>query len=415
MSRLSISTPRTDKKQHTPLSLDELNDISDSDSNEQMLITEISTIQTDIQNAKRQKRTIDLKIEGLQHDLKCAEKARELGNGAAANIAAKLAAIFGEALKEEDLVIKVQQLQERAKNARQEVETLTAQLANLKISTPQKLRSSKRKVDQVNDEIQKAKLEEQKVDQQIIQVDNEIEMQQNQLRALNQEIDELVYKFNEAVGTQNLSVSEIRNKITKNSDEFVLDQCSRIAQALKLPFDKRMKASEFLDDLRDQITQLRRKVTPSNETEETFMQLSNQVETSLAELKSLNSQIKVLEKQKNELKVKATTEPIPIVEDPTPIIEQHMEMQAKRTRKLRKSLEDALKITGYDWIIPKSQRDVCSTYVKLIRSMQNEIAALNREEEPVPDLTVLQSKVQAVRKQNREIRHRIKTIVTDKH
>ena len=87
MSSLSISTPRTDKKKRTKLTLEELNDELDSDSNDQLIINEINTIQTDIQNAKRQKRQIDLKIEGLQHDLKCAEKAKELGNVAAANIA----------------------------------------------------------------------------------------------------------------------------------------------------------------------------------------------------------------------------------------------------------------------------------------------------------------------------------------
>ena len=45
--------------------------------------------------------------------------------------------------------------------------------------------------------------------------------------------------------------------------------------------------------------------------------------------------------------------------------------------------------------------------------MQTEIATLNQIEEQVPDLTVLQSKVQTVRKQNKEIRQRIKTIVNE--
>lgn len=413
MSSLSISTPRTDKKKRTQLTLEELNEELDSDSNEQLIVNEIATIQTDIQNAKRTKRQIDLKIEGLQHDLKCAEKAKELGNIAAANIAKKLAAIFGEALKEEDLIIKVQQLQERARVAHQEVETLTAELASLRISTPQKQRSSKRKIDVVNEDIQKAKAEEQRLDQQIMQVDNEIETKQNDLRNLNQEVEDLMFKFNEAVGSQSLSISEIRDKIIKNSDDFILEQCAKTAQALKIPFDPRMRLSGFIDDLRNRIIDLRRKVIPSKETEFQFQQLSNSVDSSLAELRSLNLQIKELEKKKNDLKFQFSTQPVQIVEDPTQIIEQHKEKQAKRTKKLRKSLKSALQIAGYDWIVPKSQKDVCELYIKLIRSMQTEIATLNREEDQVPDLTVLQSKVQSVRKQNREIRHRIKTIVNE--
>lgn len=413
MSSLSISTPRTDKKKRTQLTLEELNEELDSDSNEQLIVNEIATIQTDIQNAKRTKRQIDLKIEGLQHDLKCAEKAKELGNIAAANIAKKLAAIFGEALKEEDLIIKVQQLQERARVAHQEVETLTAELASLRISTPQKQRSSKRKIDVVNEDIQKAKAEEQRLDQQIMQVDNEIETKQNDLRNLNQEVEDLMFKFNEAVGSQSLSISEIRDKIIKNSDDFILEQCAKTAQALKIPFDPRMRLSGFIDDLRNRIIDLRRKVIPSKETEFQFQQLSNSVDSSLAELRSLNLQIKELEKKKNDLKYQFSTQPVQIVEDPTQIIEQHKEKQAKRTKKLRKSLKSALQIAGYDWIVPKSQKDVCELYIKLIRSMQTEIATLNREEDQVPDLTVLQSKVQSVRKQNREIRHRIKTIVNE--
>lgn len=413
MSSLSISTPRTDKKKRTQLTLEELNEELDSDSNEQLIVNEIATIQTDIQNAKRTKRQIDLKIEGLQHDLKCAEKAKELGNIAAANIAKKLAAIFGEALKEEDLIIKVQQLQERARVAHQEVETLTAELASLRISTPQKQRSSKRKIDVVNEDIQKAKAEEQRLDQQIMQIDNEIETKQNDLRNLNQEVEDLMFKFNEAVGSQSLSISEIRDKIIKNSDDFILEQCAKTAQALKIPFDPRMRLSGFIDDLRNRIIDLRRKVIPSKETEFQFQQLSNSVDSSLAELRSLNLQIKELEKKKNDLKFQFSTQPVQIVEDPTQIIEQHKEKQAKRTKKLRKSLKSALQIAGYDWIVPKSQKDVCELYIKLIRSMQTEIATLNREEDQVPDLTVLQSKVQSVRKQNREIRHRIKTIVNE--
>ncbi|KAK8870174.1 hypothetical protein M9Y10_008051 [Tritrichomonas musculus] len=413
MSSLSISTPRTDKKKRAQFTLEELNEVSDSDSNDQILINEIETIQADVQNAKRQKRQIDLKIEGLQHDLKCAEKAKELGNVAAANIAKKLAAIFGEALKEEDLIVKVQQLQERARVAHQEVETLTAQLASLRISTPQKQRSSQRKIDVVNDDIQKAKAEEQRLDQQIMEVDNEIEMKQNDLRNLNQEVEELMFKFNEAVGSESLSISEIREKIIKNSDDFILEQCARTAQALKIPFDPRMRLSGFIDDIRKRIVDLRKKVTPSRETESHFQQLSNTVESSLAELKSLNLQIKELEKKKNDLKFQFSTQPVQIIEDPSPIIDQHKEAQALRTKKLRKSLKSALQIAGYDWIVPKSQKDVCELYIKLIRTMQNEIASLNREEEEVPDLTVLQSKVQSVRKQNREIRHRIKTIVNE--
>lgn len=413
MSSLSISTPRTDKKKRTQLTLEELNDELDSDSNEQLIVNEIAIIQTDIQNAKRQKRQIDLKIEGLQHDLKCAEKAKELGNVAAANIAKKLASIFGEALKEEDLIVKVQQLQERARVAHQEVETLTAELASLRISTPQKQRSSKRKIDVVNEDIQKAKAEEQRLDQQIMQVDNEIELRQNELKNLNQEVEDLMFKFNEAVGSQSLSISEIRDKIIKNSDDFILEQCAKTAQALKIPFDPRMRLSGFIDDLRNRIIDLRRRVTPSRETESQFQQLSNSVESSLAELKSLNLQIKELEKKKNDLKFQCSTQPVQIVEDPTPIIEQHKEKQAKRTKKLRKSLKSALQIAGYDWIVPKSQKDICELYIKLIRTMQTEIATLNREEEQVPDLTVLQSKVQSVRKQNKEIRHRIRTIVNE--
>ena len=412
---MSISTPRTDEKQHTALSLKELNDDSGSDSGEQVMIQEISNLQSDIQNAKRQKRQIDLKIESLQHDLKCAEKARELGNGAAASIAKRLASIFGEALKEEDLIGKIQQLQQRSREARQEVESLNVQLANLRVSTPQKQRSSQRKMDAIREEIQKAKIEEQTLTQQIHEVDNEIDQKQEELNNLNMEIDDIVAQFNEAVGTKNLTVPEIRDKIYHNSDQFILSQCERVSKLLKLPFDPRMRVSEFIDDLRERISNLRKKVTPSDETDEKFEQLTRDVDMSLAELKEINSQIRKLEKEKKELKVQISTEVPAIVEDSSPVIGEQIEQQNRRTKKLRNSLKEALSIAGYDWILPKSQRDLCDLYITLLRTMQHDIASLEHEEDPTPDLTILRSKVHSVRKQNREIRHRIHNLVSEKH
>lgn len=413
MSVFSISTPRTDQRKHTQLSFQDLNNSSDSDSRDQILVDEIQTLKSDVQQAKKRKRQLDLKIEGLQHDLQCAQRAKEIGNVAAASVAKQIAAIFGEALKEEDLIIKVQELQERAKNAHQEVERLKIQLGSLQITTPQKQKSTIQNIDQINENMQTSLEEERKLDQQIIQVDNQIELKQNDLRKLKLEVEDLTLKFNGAIGSQNLRVSEIRDQIIKNSDEYILEQCSKAAQSLKIPFDPRMRLSGFIDDLRQRIISLRRMITPSHESDAEFQKLSQRVEASLAELRSLNSQIHILERQKNDLKFQLTTNPIQIVEDPSPFFEQHKQEQDKRTKKLRKSLKAALESVGYDWIVPKSQKDVCELYIKLIRSMQNELAELNQDVDPEPDLTVLQSKVKAVRRQNREIRHRIKAITNE--
>ena len=66
---------RTPRKGHHSLSLDEL-DSSDDSSQENVLVHEIVKLQKSVQQSQREKRQLDLKIEGLEHDIVCAEKAR---------------------------------------------------------------------------------------------------------------------------------------------------------------------------------------------------------------------------------------------------------------------------------------------------------------------------------------------------
>lgn len=401
----SFATPG--KKSHHPLSIEDLDD-SDDNSEAGVLVDEISKLQKTVQQTKKEKRQLDLRIEGLEHDLMCAEKARQIGNNAAMNVAKRLAALFGEALKEEDLVPKVQQLQERVLKARQEVESLQTHLANLKMATPMAKKDHKKRLESINEEIAGAKMEEQKLINQISKIDKDIKERQDDLKQVQSEISALKARFNTAVGGDNWSVAEIREKIAKNSDEYLLDQCALAAQSMGIEFDPRSQISGFIDDLRQRIIDLRNEVTPTRSSEERFDAMAQSVQTAMAELKDVTSEVKKLERERNSLQMQLDTRPPVIVENYQPLLDEEKRVQEKRTAKLRQGLENALQMVGYDWEVPKSNHKVCAMYVKLIKDLQAETTALDNADDPAPDLSVLQSKVDSVRRQNRQLRKRIK-------
>ena len=396
---------RTPRKGHHSLSLDEL-DSSDDSSQENVLVHEIVKLQKSVQQSQREKRQLDLKIEGLEHDIVCAEKARAIGNNAALNVMKRLGILFGEALKEEDLVPKIQQLQERARNAKQEVESLKAQLASLKVSTPRAQKDNQKLMQAVRDEIEEAKAEEQRLINRMSDIDEEIEDKQIELKRVQGEIESLNNRFKSAVGSTAWSVSEVKERIDRNSDEFLLDLCARVAHTVGIPFDPRGQLSGFLDDLKERIIDLRNSVTPSRDNDERFEALSRQVEEAMTEFKDIARDVKHMEKEKKELRTRVETTTRAPNEDDGFVCDEKQKHD-QRTKKLRKALQRALSEVGYNWEIPKTHSEVCEMYRRLIKSIDSEITQLSTMDYTKPDLTVLESKVDAVRRQNSQLRRQM--------
>lgn len=413
MSRISFSTPQSASKKRANLSIEDLDD-SSSGSSDDAILTDIKNLQKDVQENTLEKKRLEIKIEGLEHDLTCATKASEIGRNKSINIARRLAALFGEALKEEDLITKVQQLQDRANSARKEVEKLTNELNSLKAASPQQKRANKLLSSSIYDDIEKAKQEDQRICNEIDKVDSAIDKRKSEVQALRDEIEVLQQQFNQAVGGANYTITEIKDRIYKNSEDYVLEQCAQCAKSLGIPFDPRMRVSGFVEELSQRIETLRKKVTPSNESESKFDQLSNEVEEALYELKQVSQQVKTLEEQRDTIKQQSIMESPPIVVDYQPLIEKEKADHDIRTKKLRKTLKQAIETIGYDWVVPKSHKDICAIYIRFIKSLQDELSTLSEKSaqypQEEPDLTVLQSKVQTVKKQNRAIRHKIKKL-----
>ena len=400
---MSLRTPRS----HHPLSIEEL-DSSDDSSEASALVNEIARLQKSIQESKKEKRQWDLKIEGLEHDLACADKAREIGNNAALGVMKRLAVIFGEALKEEDLIPKVRQLQERAKTARDEVESLKSQLASLRISTPLHTKSSSKRMQDIRDEIQSAKNEELRLADQVDKLDTEIDQKKLDLQRMEAELEALNHKFNIAVGGSNWTVTEIRERIAKNSDDYLLQHCARASEAMGIPFDARGQLSGFIDDLRERIMDLKAGVAPSSESADRFDVFSKQVEAAMAEYEEVAREVRNLEKERKELQTKLDMRSPVIVEDYRVFAEEARKQQELRTRKLKKTLQKALECVGYDWEVPESHGEICAMYRRLVKAIDSEMQKMRAEEYPPADLTALEAKVAAIRRQNRLLRKHIK-------
>lgn len=397
---------RTARKTHHSLSIDEL-DSSDDSAEEKVLVNEIVKLQKSVQQSQREKKQLDLKIEGLEHDIVCAEKARAIGNNAALSIMKRLGVLFGEALKEEDLAPRIQQLQERARNARQEVESLKSELASLKVSTPRAHKDNQKLMQNIREEIEGAKAEEQRLIARMGDIDEEIEDKQQELKRAQNELETINGRFTRAVSSNTFNVGEIRDRIAKNSDEFLLDQCARVAQTLGIPFDSRGQLSDFINDLKDRIVDLRSYVTPTREGEERFASLSRQVEEAMNEYKDISREVKIMEKEKKQLKSKMETLAPAATEELQSLFGEEKHKHDERTKKLRSTLKKALAEAGYNWEVPKSHAEICAMYRQLLKTIDEEITRLNTTEYPKPDLTVLESKVEAVRRQNSQLRRQI--------
>jgi hypothetical protein len=404
---MSVSPRLT--KQRNPLSLEDLDHSAES-SDDAAQVTQIRMLEQQVKLAQREKRQLEITIEGLEHDLLCAQKARELGNHAALGVAKRLAALFGEALKDEDLVQRIQQLQERARAAREAVESLKNEAVSLRISTPIQGRDTQRRVDSANDEIAILIANEKNFEREIHELQRECESRERLLLSDRTSASELQRKLALVLGGSNWNEAEVRDKIVRHSEEFLLDQCERIARTVGIQFDPRMDSSIVLGQLKKQFVDLRQRLSPSLESETKFTTTAKQSEDAISQIVALHREMKELTKQCTALRNEVAIQEPPRLEDFTLYFKQEKHQMHRRLHVLRGAMSKVLIATDSKCEVPTSQSEVCASYNRLVSSIREEIQKLQNEDPSAVDVGGLQLKAEAVRRQNRLVRTKLRTL-----
>ncbi|KAH0792225.1 hypothetical protein GPJ56_003751 [Histomonas meleagridis] len=393
------------------LSIDELvSSSSDEEHTNQQLIKEIEDLQKSLRESKKLKNQLDIQIEGLEYNIKCAENARSIGSRSNLNITRRLQMIFGQSLKEDDLVAKIADLQKQSIEAREEAETLESRLSTLKTQFSTQQTEYKQKIRQMKEGLKQLQVKNEAASKQIAMIDEESERSQKELSQLDQEISTLTSQLQNAIGNNlNMSIPEIKEMIWQHSDDRIREQCIRIFQSLNLPFDSRLNALDMLDELKSRYTQMHDQICERNIVNKEINDFEQEINNVQGELKASKAQIIQLKKKKEAIEAELN-EPIPNFEVDNKEIEKAKEEQNERINMLREAMEDAIKTLGYNVVVPHTLKDICYCYCNLINSIQKEIIKRMKTKNEEPDLQYLKYKVDMVRKQNRELKKKIQKI-----
>jgi ribosomal protein L29 len=378
--------------------------LDNSDEN-RSLVSELGTLERAVNDARKIKRRLEIKIEGLEHDLMCAEKARELGSQAALGIARRLAALFGEALRDEDIVARIQQLQERAQRGAEEVAELRSELFSLRASQSVGDRDLKEKVNELRDEMTNAHEEEERLSREISRVESEIYAKESAIQAERASLAALKQGLNFAIRDDRWNVSDITGRLSKNTEQYLLEQFGRIAESVGVNFDPRMQAAEFVEDVSDNFQRLA--FAPHNDT---FPETAADSKAAIDVLNALNGEISTLAREQQGLREELALIPPAQAMDLQSALDAETREQKRRAAPLQTALLRAVDQYGCQTDVPANPLDVCAAYTRLLSAVQSEAIALQSERPPRVDMGAVLARIGAVRRQNRRVRSHLKIL-----
>jgi chromosome segregation ATPase len=207
-----------------------LDESEDDTSDDDGIVQEIAKLQQSVQGARREKHQLEIRM--ISSAPKSSRTWRRFG------VAKRLTTLLVEALRDEDLVAKVQQLQKRARKAKELVESLKA----LQITIPIQERDTRRRVDSASDEIQQLKPEEERAV-------TDLEKQIAELQIARQQFSDLETQINSAI-CPNWNPSDIQDRIFRNSEAYISDQCACVSDSFLIHFDTAMQTLGFLRKVR---------------------------------------------------------------------------------------------------------------------------------------------------------------------
>jgi chromosome segregation ATPase len=365
---------------------------------------ELVRLERSVNETRRAKRRLEVKIEGLEHDFLCAQKARELGSRAALGVARRLAALFGEALKDEDVISRVQQLQERAREAKETTAVLKSELFQVQASASLRERDTMERTNAIRDEMAASNAEEQELCREIGDLRSEVKAKESSINASKEQLSDVKRRLEIVIGDSEWNPSEVRERIHQNSETYVLEQCGRIAESVGIEFDRRMQVCGFVEELQNRFADLQHRIGPFQEKELRFAQTTEESEAAIVRLNAVNQELEDLKAQRRAFRDRLSTR-FPIeLDDLQPIMNQETQEQHERTQQIRDAVVKGVSEMGYKWEVPETRERLCTVYLALLAAVGEEMRAVTNERPHEIDLAPILSQIDAVRQLNRRIR-----------
>ena len=372
------------------------------------IVDEIADVKKNIQALKKERTQVRHQIEGLMNDLECAQRAKEVSDAAAMRVLKKLQELFGEGFKTEDLVGKIVEIQERAKNGKKEVEELTDQLKREGRSVQISNTKCQHDNDIINKEIMDLKHKQEDLDEQIADTARKASVQQSKLQGEKDQYSYIKALKDSCNALNQNDTDEILRIVGENSDQKLSDLLKGTSDAVGITFNGDIPA--FIQNLTQSINDMKNgykdKISPN--------ELQKQVRKTFQKLRDLKAKKKNLRGALRRLQVEANKDDEQDIEkmeeELNALIEKEKRKRKKRIILLQESLLRASRYAEVDYNIDQNDGmyGTCQSYINFASILEHEINQISQKRLPALDLTYLQRKVKNVKIQNTILCNRLK-------
>ena len=219
------------------------------------IVDEITDTRKNIQCLKKERTQISRQIEQLMNDLQCAQRAKEVSDAAALRILRKLQELFGDGFKTEDLVGKIMELQDRARNAKQEIDDLTEQLKQQQKDTIKSSISYQKNNALIQNELAELKDKQEDLDDQIAETQKKAQLMRIKAQAERDQYENMKKMRDESDPLNTYDIETILKQVEANSDKKLANELQAHARNFDIKFDGDI--SKFISDLTKSINDMK--------------------------------------------------------------------------------------------------------------------------------------------------------------
>ena len=374
------------------------------------IVDEIADVRKNIQALKKERTQVRHQIEGLMNDLECAQRAKEVSDAAAMKVLRKLQEMFGEGFKTEDLVGKIIEIQDKAKNGKKEIDELTEQLKREHRSTQVSNTKFLHDNEIIQKELADMKSKNEDLDEQIADTTRKAAVQQGKTQAERDQYSYIKALKDSSDALNHYDIDELLKIVGENSDQKLADIIKEKSKSLGIPFDGDILS--FIDSLTQSIKDMKNgykgKMSPN--------ELQDKVRKTFKQLRNLKAKKRDLKDILRHLQAESASNYLQDIdkmeEDLNKLIDKEKRKKKKRIILLQESLLRASRFAEIDYEI--DQKDgmygTCQSYINFASILENEIHKISQNRLPALDLTYLERKVKNVKLQNTILCNRLQNI-----
>lgn len=335
-------------------------------------IEELGRMRGEVQKREKERRMIEVEVQGLENELECAKRARELSEAAACKITKRLIELLGQFETEEDLVSKVAEVVDRAKSAKEEVELLEYQIEEQSYEAAKYTESARKVVEQTKEEIGGKEREVESLIDEIKEVISET-------RGKKEEVEreaEFVRRYEKGIGEATEGYERVEEVILRLKDtslESMVRECELTGEAYEVSFGG--DVGDFLREFKEKIEEAsrgkgRREISDIGRAAEGSKKASRELSREIVELERRYGCLsRRWEKSEEGLDEESESS----IKSARGKVDGERRARGERMERLSGCLQGAYGIVGIREEAPVELEEICSAYKALYRRMRAEV------------------------------------------